>query len=183
MIASAGCGFLHKIPDGPHDTRTSYHDGYGMRIEYPEVSECASTPASAAASVATAPHALEDPANLPAREMSLEEAINLAVSQSPILRSIGGTVVTTPQATTSVYDPALASANPLNGTEAALSAFDAQYTQQLFWSNNDQPTNRQPFNAGAFVIASFTQRQNATFSNELSKANGNGCKFRIAACR
>tara|TARA_R110002049_G_scaffold285698_2_gene466810 strand:- start:18234 stop:20246 length:2013 start_codon:yes stop_codon:yes gene_type:complete len=179
MVSSVGCGLLHKIPDGPHDTKTSYHDNFGMRIEYPEVAECAATPASAAASAAAAPLALEDPANLPAREMSLEEAINLAVSQSPILRNIGGTVVSAPAATSSIYDPALASANPALGPEAALSAFDAQYSQQLFWNNIDRPLNRQPFDAGAFVIAPFSQSQNATFSAELSKQSATGASFAL----
>jgi len=183
MVASSGCGSLQKIPAGPHDTRESYHDHYGMQIEYPEVAQACASPVSTAAQLATAPLALQDPADLPAREMTLEEAINLAVSQSPILRSIGGTVVTAPQGVQSVYDPALVSANPLFGTEAALSAFDAEYTQRLFWQKVDQPTNVDPASLTDPILSQFLRAANigtlGTFSNELSKQTAQGARFAL----
>ena len=174
---------MDKVPKGPKDTSTSYHDSYGMRIEYPEVAECSTTPASAAAEQATSPHSLEDPANLPALELSLDEAINLAVSQSPILRNIGGTVVTAPQGTASIYDPALASANPNLGTEAALAAFDAQYTAQLFWEKVDTPNNVDPADLLDPVLSQFLLAANeatrSAFNSEVSKQTATGARFAL----
>lgn len=183
-VSTVGCGLTQKIPDGPHDTRASYHDHSALRIEYPEVQQCA-TPVAAAASSALEPHALQDPASLPAREMSLQEAIQQALRSSPVLRSIGGAIVTAPQAAITSYDPALAHASPQLGVEAALAAFDAQYTQSLTFSNVDQPSNRQPFtipgvNGGPpLIFAPFSKSQNAAFVNELSKRTATGTQFSL----
>jgi outer membrane protein TolC len=175
---TAGCGLLSHLPESKHDTKASYSDGYGLRIEYPEVQECV-TPVSLAAEATVKPLSLDDPADLPTVDMSLAEAINLAVSQSPVLRSIGGSVVTAPAASPTVYDPALTASSPARGAEAALAAFDAQYTQQLFWLNRDQPQNIalvppfDQFNRAVFVA------NNATFTNELAKTTATGSKFSL----
>ncbi len=176
-----GCHQLDKIPAGPHDQTASYHDNYGMRIEYPQVAECVTSP-TLAAQGATEPYALEDPSKIPAFELSLDQAIQMSIEQSPVLRSIGGAIITSPQSVATVYDPAVTAASVNLGTEAALSAFDAQYTQQLFWNNVDQPTNRRPFTIPGtppLVFAAFSQSQNATFSNELAKQTATGARFAV----
>ncbi|TWU55745.1 putative outer membrane efflux protein MdtP [Rubripirellula reticaptiva] len=184
VISTGGCRQLDKLPDGPHDKTASYHDNYGMRIEYPQVAECATSP-KLAAQGATEPLALEDPSKIPAYELSLEQAIQLSIQQSPVLRSIGGAIVTAPQSVSTVYDPGTVAASVNQGTEAALSAFDAQYTQQLFWNNVDQPTNRQSFTIPGtgggppLVFAGFSQSQNATFTNELAKQTATGARFAL----
>lgn len=181
---TAGCGHLKKIPPGPHDTTASYHDHVGLQIEYPEVQECA-TPPQQAAQGAAEPLSLEDPSKVPALELSLEQCVQMAVQQSPVLRSIGGAIVSTPQTATTVYDPGSVAASPTQGTEAALSAFDAQYTQQLFWANTDAPINRQPFiipgvgGGPPLIFAPFSQSQSATFSSELAKQTATGARFAV----
>ncbi|MCM2371989.1 TolC family protein [Aporhodopirellula aestuarii] len=180
-LATVGCGLTQKIPDSPYDTKTSYHDHSAMRIEYPQVQECA-TPSSIAASSAMAPNSLQDPASIPAIELELQDAIRQALRSSPVLRSIGGTVVTSPAAVSTSYDPALAHANPSLGVEAALSAFDAQYSQSLYWNKVDQPRN---FNAAALgggvgtVFPSFANQTLATYSNEISKRTATGASFAL----
>ncbi len=181
IATTPGCGWLKKIPAGPHDTTKSYHDNYGLKIEYPEVAQCAS-PQLEAAEQALAPHALQDPSELPVVEISLEQAIQQAVQQSPVLRRIGGSVVGTPVSlggAITVYDPALTASSTSQGTEAALSAFDAQWAQQLSWSNVDQPLNRLPFNAGTFVIAPVSQQRRASYLGELAKQTATGASFAL----
>jgi outer membrane protein TolC len=173
-----GCGLLKKIPPGPHDTTASYHDNHGLQIEYPDVAQCA-TPQTLNAQQTLTPYSLEDPSTLPSLDMSLEQAVNLAVQQSPVLRSIGGSIVTAPLSARTIYEPALTAASPNLGTEAALSAFDAQYTQQLFWQKVDQPRNSLPFNAGPFVVASVADQNLATFSGALSKTTALGSQFAL----
>ncbi|MDG2224103.1 MAG: TolC family protein, partial [Rubripirellula sp.] len=112
---TAGCGLLSHLPESKHDTKASYSDGYGLRIEYPEVQECV-TPVSLAAEGTVKPLSLDDPADLPTIDMSLADVINLAVSQSPVLRSIGGSIVTAPVASPTVFDPALTAASPIQGS-------------------------------------------------------------------
>ncbi len=181
MIASTavaplgGCGLLGKIPPGPHDTTASYHDNHGLQIEYPDVAQCA-TPQSLNAQQTLTPYSLEDPSTLPALDMSLEQAVNLAVQQSPVLRSIGGSIVTAPVSARTIYEPALTAASPTLGTEAALAAFDAQYTQQLFWANTNQPQN---FPGDTFGQPTVVEGTGATFNGALSKTTASGASFAL----
>ncbi len=174
-----GCGLVKKISPGKHDTKASYHDAYGLQIEYPEVAQCQTTEPTLAAQQATAPLALEDPSQLPAYDLTLEEAIRMAVEQSPVLRTIGGTVVQTPQGTTTVYDPGLTAASPTLGTEAALAAFDAQLTQQLFWNTDDRPNNLFFNPVVAQFQASVAEGTNGTYTGDLSKQTAQGASFSL----
>jgi outer membrane protein TolC len=175
FVSQTGCSLIGKLPSGKHDTKASYHDHVGLKIEYPQVAECA-TATSETARNTTAPLTLEDPSQLPALELSLEEAIQMAVGQSPVLRSVGGTIVQAPQTTTSVYDPALAHANPLGGVEAALAAFDAQYSGEIFWAKTDRPTN----NRAVFAFQQpVSQGTGASFRSELSKQTAQGARFAL----
>lgn len=181
LLQLGGCSLFRQLPPGPHDTTESYYATEALRIEYPEVAEIASAPGEAARS-SSAPLALEDPADLPALEMQLEDAIRRAVQQSPVLRSLGGAIVTTPQFSATVYDPALAHADPFGGVEAALSAFDAQYTQSLFFNRLDTPRNLQPPPPGSpfeqfFVGTEAAMRSD--FSGELSKTTATGAQFTL----
>ncbi len=177
-VAQTGCSIAQRIPPGPHDTRTSYHDNVGLEIEYPQVSACTDQP-PAAAVAATAPHAFEDPAQLPTMELSLEQAVQMAVRNSPTLRTLGGTVVPQPQGTATIYDAALAHANPQFGVEAALSEFDAQYSGQLFWTKVDQPTNIERGGLGAAFNPTAVQETNAVFNHQLAKQTAQGGSYAL----
>jgi len=181
VAATSGCGIFDRIKPGPHDTVASYHDDFALRIEYPEVKTCTTAPALAAQQTME-PLALEDPSKIPALELSLEEATRLAVQQSPVLRSIGGAIVTAPQSVSTIYDPALAHANPLGGTEAALSEFDAQWTSALFWNKVDTPQNvprvAPPGLPPGFFINTLQQTL-ATSTNQLSKTTATGASFAL----
>ena len=169
-----GCGITKP---GPRDTTASYHDRYAMRIDYPEVSQYGSQ-VGATAKAAAAPLSLEDPSTVPKIELTLEEAIHRAVRNSPIVRSLNSNVGVLPQGSQSIYNPSLAHASA-GGTEAALAAFDAQYSQQLFWSKTDRPNN---VDTGGFTSAFtpvVTTGTNATFSNELRKQTAQGASFAL----
>ncbi len=173
-----GCGLLSKfVPPGKHDTRTSYHDNYGLRIEYPEVAEC-DTPTSLKAEQTIQPLSFEDPSDLPVVEMPLQEAVNLALSNNPVLRTFNQTLGLdlASQAFSTVYDPAIVAASN-GGTEAALAAFDAQYQQQLYWFNNDVPAN-QRFDQ-VFGQPSAFRAKSAVFNAALSKTTATGGSFAL----
>ncbi|MCC9657152.1 TolC family protein [Rhodopirellula halodulae] len=175
---TSGCHWAQRIPDGPHDTKTSYHDHSAMRIEYPEVNQCM-TPVTSAAVSAVQPNTLQDPAELPSLEITLEDAVQQALRSSPVLRTIGGAVVTAPTAATTIYTPGLAHADPLGGVEAALANFDAQYSQSLFWNKVDQPQNIATGGLGAQFTPNTLQATQATFANELSKRTATGAQFAL----
>lgn len=187
MLAS-GCGLIHKVAPqpGPHDTVKSYHDTVGMQISYPQVQEVLSE-VSHTARTAMPPLVNEDPTKIPTFDLTLAEAVQMAVGQSPVLRDIGGTIVTQPGFASTIYDPSMVHANPLVGVEAALSAFDAQYRGQLFWQKLDQPANlappspdpNDPNNIGSAIRPRVFQSTAATYQSELSKRTAQGATFAL----
>jgi outer membrane protein TolC len=178
VLFTTGCGVLDKFSKQPEKCATTFHDNHGLKIEYPQVQQCSTAPA-VEAKAASEPLVLEDPSALQTLDMSLQEAVQLAVQQSPVLRNVGGTIVSSPQVTATIYDPALASANPLSGTEAALSAFDTTFSQQLFWTKGDQPNNVD----GAGFIAAFTPTATtstgANYTGQLAKQTAQGASFAL----
>lgn len=176
-VTSGGCSMLAGQKPAPHDTRLSYHEKVGLKIEYPDADDCGCPPGQVA-QAATDPLTFDDPAAIPALEMTLAEAVRLAVSQSPVLRSLGGSIVQAPQGSATIYDPALAYANPLGGVEAALSAYDAQVNGVLNWNKNEIPNNV----AGAFgqlfnPPTSLATRSN--YSTEVAKQTAQGARFAL----
>ena len=61
-------------------------------------------------------------------ELTLEECVHRALADSKILNKLGGVVVNSPGAVSALNDQALVETNPQTSVEAALSAFDAQFT-------------------------------------------------------
>ncbi|HBJ36561.1 MAG TPA: TolC family protein [Planctomycetaceae bacterium] len=177
-LLSSGCGMINKVAPGPgpHDTRTSYHDTVGMQISYPDVRDCANE-VTAAARGSASPLVAEDPAKLPTFDMTLAEAVQMAVRQSPVVRELGGTLVTQPVFSQTIFDPSLAHANPQQGVEAALSAFDTQFSGQLFWNKQDRPGNIAGF--GALFQPPVFQGTTSTYQTELSKRTAQGAQFSL----
>lgn len=177
-LFSSGCGLINRVAPGPgpHDTRTSYHDTVGMQISYPDVRDCANEVAAVARTSAS-PLVAEDPANLPTFDLTLAEAVQLAVRQSPVVRELGGTLVTQPVFSQTIFDPSLAHANPQQGVEAALAAFDTQFSGQLFWNKQDRPSNVRGI--GAQFTPLVFQGTTATYQTELSKRTAQGAQFSL----
>jgi len=172
----SGCGLLRQtVPAGPHDTKASYHDDYGLSITYPDVESVVSEVSGDSVNTHQ-PFSFEDPSELPTLELSLQDAIQQSLTNRPVLRRAGTTfnARVTPQAVTTSFDPGISAASG-QGTEAALSAFDAQYRQQLSWSKSDTPRNQQQ----AFGQPSVLDADSATFNGELSKTTGTGASFAL----
>jgi outer membrane protein TolC len=182
MVVStvAGCSIAQLIPDGKHDTKKSYRADHGLSIQYPEVKQC-ETPPLLKAQQTTLPLTMQDPADLPTVELSLQDAVNLAVTQSLVLRTVGGSqdVRVATQGTVTVYDPAITASSLQFGSEAALSAFDAQYAQQLFWSSVDRPNNVAPGGITSAFTPSVSLGKNAAFNAELSKTTATGGSYAL----
>ena len=91
-----------------------------------------------------------DPSNF--WDLTLEEAIQMALKNSKVIRTLNGVgfsqagvsgnpsmLLSSPAGVGTVYDPALIEADPRYGQAAALSAFDAQLTTAATWSKTDNP--------------------------------------------
>lgn len=176
LVASTGCTSVKKFNfSDSWENSPSYHDSIATKIEYPNV-RSSLVPQIAAA---PAPLTLENPADLVTQDLLLNDAIQIALSNSDILRTLGGSVVQAPAGTRTNFDPALVETNPFQGVEAALSAFDAQVVSQLFWQVNNRPNNiavsdnpiLQQFQRQAF------QETAAQFNYGISKRTATGASF------
>jgi len=194
MPTMVGCHVWDHLGPGPHDTTQSYHDHVGLSIEYPEVAECA-TPVTVAAESTAAPRALTDPSKLQTLDLTLNEAVAMAMQNSPVIRSIGGSVATggganaqvgggvqgggaTPGFASTIYDPAL-TATSGQGTEAALAAYDAQYTTSLNWFTTDQPNNIETGGLGGAFTPAVTVGTAANYRGQLQKRTATGAQFTL----
>jgi outer membrane protein TolC len=115
-------------------------------------------------------------------ELTLEEAMQIALKNNKVMRNIGGQVqgppefiLRNPELVPTIYDPALAESNPRTGTEAALSAFDAQLQTSLTWEKQDTPENVRFDFTGVFP--NVNQSDLGTFQARLQKTAATGGTF------
>lgn len=141
------------------------------QIEYPDVDRSGLSDESVRGSVA--PHTVRHPDEKPYWDLSLDEAIRIALQNSKVIRDIGGRVVAAPAAARTIYDPAMQESDPLSGVEAALAAFDAQLTSQLTLNHNERTFNNIFFGAGT---TGFLQNT-GNFQAEIAKPTATGTRF------
>ncbi len=109
------------------------------------------------------------------RELTLDEAISIALQNSEILRSLSATVVQSTQGVNSSLDPAIQSTDPNFGIEAALSAFDTTLNSSIQYSNNDDTFN----NSTTTGLATVVQQDLTDFRFGLNKTTAAGTQFSL----
>jgi len=119
---------------------------------------------------------------VPLWDLSLQEAIGIAVSNSKIARRLSPAgppsfLLDNAQSLVTAYDPAIRASGVLGGeggigVEAALAAFDAQLTASMLWERNERPINSAGF--GEFIFARNFEQDRGTWQAELSKTNATG---------
>jgi len=152
---------------------TAYFQSFAHQIEYPDVASFAEPQATDI----PLPYAITNPAELPAWDLTLQEAVQSALRSSDVLRSLGGSVVQSTATSQTTLDPGLIESNPLNGIEAALAAFDAQTSTQLFWAKNDRPNNQQ---FAGFIPPAF-QQTTGNYVNNVTKMTATGAQFSLGS--
>ncbi|MFN3194111.1 MAG: TolC family protein [Aureliella sp.] len=106
---------------------------------------------------------------------SLDEVVQLSLQNTEVLRDLGATVLRNPQASPTVYDPAIQSTNPVFGIEAALSAFDAQFNSVMNYANNDDVFNNLLIGGGVNEV----KQRLTTGQLGLSKTSATGTQYSI----
>ena len=150
------------------DCKTSF-----TQIEYPDIADSAVDDASEFQT--QAPPTIANFYEQEAMPLTLEEAVELALLNSNVLQKLGGRVLASPQGTPTVYDPAILETNPFQGAEAALSAFDAQFTGSANFVHSERLFNNLFFGAGANSLVS----NNGDYRAELSKTTASGSTFAV----
>ncbi|MFG0335452.1 MAG: TolC family protein [Maioricimonas sp. JB049] len=163
----------------PHQEH--YRD-IAQRIEYPAVDE----PSTAAVEFTDAPRTLDYSSAQEVWEMPLAEATYLALLNNDVIRTGGAflsrfnPVLSSPQAVSTVYDPAIQETGILfgnRGIEAALSDFDANFTTQMLWGRDEVLTNNPFLSSG--VAGGTLVSETADFNATLSKQMANGGQFSL----
>jgi outer membrane protein TolC len=108
-------------------------------------------------------------------ELTLEQVIQMALANSTVLRDLGARVVQAPGLTPTIYGPAIQNTDPNLGIEAALSAFDAQVTSDLFFEDNDRVLNNEIVGQGV----NFFKQELSRFQSSLSKQAATGTLFTL----
>ncbi|MFN7812365.1 MAG: TolC family protein [Planctomycetia bacterium] len=170
------------------DGDLSHYVGAIQKLEYPDTNQ---EPLAEAAG-AVEPLTLSNPSFDNIWELSLEEAVRTALENGKVLRNLGGrfgsfggprpqtgeppvSLLTNPQATPSVYDPAIVETDPFRGVESALALFDAQLTSSLTWDRLNRPQN-----VGGQFTSIFQQNLQGDQSNwttGINKRTATGATF------
>ncbi|HHK41520.1 MAG TPA: hypothetical protein ENJ50_03790, partial [Planctomycetaceae bacterium] len=177
LMISTGCHptqpfFYHEDGDLSH-----YLDR-ATQLEYPDVEE---TPLEEVTH-ATRPLTVLHPTFREFWDLTLEDAVQIALQNSKVIRNLGSLtqftisdgLVGRTALTSTVYDPAIFETDPQFGVEAALADFDAQFTTSVFWQKTDRPQNVTP----NFIFTPITFRQDlGQLDASITKKSAVGTTF------
>jgi len=140
------------------------------RIEYPDVE----VPSRDSIFPIEPPRTLRNLTDVKYWDLSLEEAIRLALVNSNVLRDLGGAVTRSPDNLTVTTDPSLQETDPRFGVEGALSAFDATLRSTLDAQRIDRRVNNRFLGQLGFL-----QGDNDNWDTELAKITATGTRFAV----
>lgn len=170
----SGCAPVDRFRAWKDSSDVSYYQNFVTQVEFPDVR----TPTQEQAVQTIDPLTLQNPSDLPTFDLTLQDAIRLALESSDVLRNLGGTVVPAPQGRPTEYDPAMVELNPLGGTQAALAAFDATVSSQLFWQQTDPPVLGSANNLQNIFILGFGQTQ-GVYQSGIQKRTATGATYAL----
>jgi outer membrane protein TolC len=127
------------------------------------------------ASLTSSPRTFAEMEQLPIWDLTLQEAIHSSLANSKVVRDLGGQLINNPAGVRTAYEPALRESDPRFGTEAALSAFDAQFTTNVFWNRLDRAVNN-VFEGGGTTML---QGDTGTFQHALTKRGAAGTQVSV----
>ena len=114
-------------------------------------------------------------------ELTVDQCVEMALANSKVMQKLGGVVVSSPQAATTLYDQAIQETSQA-GPEAALSAFDAQLNTSFTYNRAETFSAFPLFGSnGAFQGFNFGSQVSNTsnFLFEVNKQTASGARFAI----
>ena len=150
-------------------------DSKTTRIEYPQPSS-ASEELPVERLYSPVPVTLSNFDSVQSREMTLDECVATALANSEVMQKLGGVVVSTPDAATTLFDPALAESG-IFGVEAALSDFDAQFNGGFTYNRSERIFNNLFFGGGAAAQVSNV----SNFNLNVTKQTAAGTSFLVSS--
>lgn len=169
FISLLGCKTYHNLPE-TIGNNTDAIDAIMQQVDRGSIHSTAAVP--------QAPRTLRGPKSLDEvsyQDLSLQEAIQTALSNSSVLRDLGGTILRVPSSLGTDQTMALEQTDPQASMEAALSAFDAQFYALGKWQNNDRRFNNRFFGGGANAFKQDTH----DYVFQISKRTATGAQFAV----
>ncbi|NND97540.1 MAG: TolC family protein [Pirellulaceae bacterium] len=170
IFTVGGCKTYHNLPQ-TMGNNTDLIDSIMREVDH-------GAPPADAIEITQPPITLRTPEafdNAGYRDMSLQETIAIALTNSEILRDLGARVIRSPQNVVTGESNALTQTDPQFGIEAALSAFDTQFYAFGKWQNNDRRFNNRFFGGGATAFKQDTH----DYVLQLSKRTPTGAQFAV----
>jgi outer membrane protein TolC len=178
VLLTIGCVETNRSLHYLGDKDPDYYKEQAQTIDYPHVHEEIPDEVQ----LTQQPRTIQDRKQDEIRELSLVEAIHLALTNNRIVQSgnlVGmnaRTVLTNPDRIASIYDPAIQESGVLfggRGLESALAAFDTQFTTSMTWGRNESVSNVAFFGPGN-IFGSTLQSDSGVFLAQLQKAFAHG---------
>ncbi|QDT94078.1 TolC family protein [Gimesia algae] len=108
-------------------------------------------------------------------DLSLQEAVKMALQSSKVLGDVGGIALNTPAGVHTKYDAAITEADPRYGVAGALSAYDTTLSASTYFEKNDKALNNVFFGGGTRLL-----RQDAmVVQAQLTKRAMTGTEFTL----
>lgn len=144
LVVTAGCGLIHtwdrECQSSCYKPITEPTPGISaMSIEDPCLDEKCLEPWSEQFNpMDLSEERIGESETLP---LSLEQSIQMALSNATVLRDLGATVLRNPEAAGTIFDPTLIFTDPRLGQEAVLSEFDAQLSAAALFEGRKRGFN------------------------------------------
>ena len=165
--------FMQKLEQEPTDSqrprKVSPQDTIMQSSDRLETTEFANANAVTSGQITIQSNGPMDLPNGNYLPVSLDEAIRMAVENSEVIRELGGSILTGPDAIQSIYNPAITHSDPIFGEEAAISQFDATFSSSLFFEKNDRDVNNQFLGTNGTVLQDL-----GSFRNSIDKKTAYG---------
>jgi outer membrane protein TolC len=107
-------------------------------------------------------------------DISLDECVGMALANSKVMQKLGGVVVNSPNAVSTLYDQAIFESS-IQGVENSLSAFDTQLASSFNYNRSERVFNNPFLGGGAPALTSNT----SSFLLQMSKQAANGSTFTL----
>ncbi len=171
----AGCTAGEKRLEYLGDADFGYYKNVATQLDYPHIET--ETPPEVA--FAEKPRTVLDLEKDEIHDVTLQEMIHLALANNSIIRTrddnfaAGASYIANAP---SVYDPSIQESGVLfggRGIEAALAAFDTQFSSTMLWGRNETIQNN-AFFAGGLAPGTTLVAETGAFTSQLSKQFGYG---------
>ena len=170
-LVISGCLRHAKTPPASTGVDSFHYSHLARQIEVPEGTDATNDPFT----MTPRPLSLTTVETQNYYELSLEETMRHALSNTKILKDLGATVLRAPDSAKSINDPSLVETDGRFGVEAALSAFDAQFTTNTSIEHNNRAVNNVYFGGGTRIL----RQDFAVSQTQLSKTTATGTQFAV----